>query len=174
MFTTNTLHEVGSPEVLLSMNPLYDITFLAINLIRPLVYTCFDINNFSARNSCRDIPVLKNAYIQSKSFVPIYFEASRRIYRQKSFIYTIWQKPQKSVWFHFQTETAYPSKGYRKEILEFKYVAFYFASVGDDTIGTEWYRKHSFDSISIETRTAREDGHPEDTSLLGWRSLHIH
>ena len=64
------------------------------------------------------------------------------------------------------------SKGYRNGILEFKYVAFYFASVGGDTIGTEWHRKHSFDSSSTETRIAREDGHPEEAILLGWHRLH--
>jgi hypothetical protein len=42
---------------------------------------------------------------------------------------------------------------------------FYFASVGGDTIGTVWYRKHSFDSSYTETHIAREDGHPEDSSL---------
>jgi len=107
-------------------------------------------------------------------FVPIYFEASRRMYRQKSFIYTIWQKPQKSVWFHFEIEAVFRSKIYRNGILELKNVAFHFASVGGDTIGTVWYRKHSFDSSYTETRIAREDGHPEDTSLLGWHLLHTH
>jgi hypothetical protein len=63
-------------------------------------------------------------------------------------------------------ETLFRSEGYRNGILEFKNV-FYFASVGGDTIGIVWYRKHSFDSSYTETRIAREDGHPEDTSLLG-------
>jgi len=88
MFTTNTLQEVGSPEMLLSVNPLYDITFLAINLSTPLAHKYIDKNLIFSSNSHRDIPVLKNADIQIKIFVPIYFEASRRMYSQKSFIYT--------------------------------------------------------------------------------------
>jgi hypothetical protein len=34
-------------------------------------------------------------------------------------------------------ETVFRSKGYRNGILEFKYVALYFASAGGDTIGTD-------------------------------------
>jgi len=64
-------------------------------------------------------------------------------------------------------ETVFHSKGYRKGILEFKYVAFYFASVGGDKIGNERYREHRFDNSSTETRTAREGSHPEDAGLLG-------
>jgi len=64
-------------------------------------------------------------------------------------------------------ETVFRSKGYRNGILEFKYVAFYFASVGGDKIGNERYREHSFDSSSTETRSAREGSLPEDAGRVG-------
>jgi hypothetical protein len=159
---------------MLSMNLLYDVTFLAINLITPLAHKCIDINiifssKFTQRYSC-----IEKCRYKKQNFVPFYFEASRLIYHQKSFIFTIWQKPKKNAWFHFQMETVFHSKGYKNGILEFKYVAFHFASVVGDTIGTEWYRKHSFDSSSTETRITREDGHSEDTNLLWWHRLRTH
>jgi hypothetical protein len=50
MFTTNTLQEAGSPEMLLVMNPLYYITFLAINLSTPLPHNCIDIKLIFSSN----------------------------------------------------------------------------------------------------------------------------
>jgi len=72
IFTTN-LHAVGSPEMSLSMNPLYDVNFLAINLVTQLAHKCIDINIIFSSKFAQRYSGIEKCRHKKQNFCPVLF-----------------------------------------------------------------------------------------------------